>query len=68
MATYKTPPKSPAQMSGAELEDAIRQHLEMAQKLMKEIQARRDAEEAQARIDAEIEGQNSYQPHVVRNH
>lgn len=54
-------------MSGAELENAIRQHLEMAQKLMKEIQARRDAEEAQARIDAESEGQNSYQPHVVRN-
>lgn len=54
-----SPSRSSQQMSVAELEEAVRQHLEMAQRLLKEIQARRNAEEIQARRDAENEAGNS---------
>lgn len=47
----KNTPKSPHQMSTAELEEAHRIHREMANKLLEEIKARREAEKKEKKKD-----------------
>lgn len=60
METNFINPERPTQYTSvAELEEAVRQHLEMAQRLLKEIKTRRAEEEIKARQDAENDGKNS---------